>query len=261
MKFFFYYWSLFLLIFLTNAHSQQILWDKAVISEIMREYSIMRANDAMKNNQDLLLNYQQLLIEQEISQEAVRSGLTERIDVIHQLQAARRAILVNAMKDDISRQVPMPDMTAMQLYYHKKINKYTLSEAFKLDIFELDNTNTELLRLAEKMITTKFLEKGLLIKTGAKSISKGDENKWFTEKEINKDVYKALKEMKDGETRMFKLRSNTFVFHRIAYRNKTTIPFENVQSDIIMEIKKQKTEDAWEKYIQHIKNRLNQRNR
>jgi len=67
--------------------------------------------------------------------------------------------------------------------------------------------------------------------------------------------------MKDGETRMFKLRTNAFVFHCIAYRNKTTIPFENVQSDIFMEIKKQKTEDAWEKYIQHIKNKLNQRNR
>ena len=95
MKFFFYYCSLFLLIFITNAQSQQIIWDKAVISEIMRDYSIMRANDAMKNNQDLLLNYQQLLIEQEISQEAVRHGLSERIDVIHQLQAARRAILIN----------------------------------------------------------------------------------------------------------------------------------------------------------------------
>jgi len=260
MKFFFYYCSLFL-IFMTNAHSQQILWDKAVISEIMRDYSIMRANDAMKNNQDLLLNYQQLLIEQEISQEAVRRGLAERIEVIHQLQAARRAILINAMKDDISRQVPMPDMTAMQLYYHKNINKYTLPEAFKLDVFELNDTNTELLRLAEKMISAKYLEKGLLIKTGAKSISKGDENKWFTEKEINKDVYNALKEMKDGEIRMFKLRPKNFVFHRIAYRNKTIIPFENVQSDILMEINKQKTEDAWEKYIQHIKNKLNQGNR
>ena len=243
---------------MTNAHSQQIKWDKAVISEIMREYSIMRANDAMKNNQDLFLNYQKLLIEQEVVQEAVRRGLAERIDVIHQLQTARREILINAMKDDISRQIPMPDMTAMQLYYQKNLNRYTLTEAFKLEVFELDYTNTELLHLAEKINNTKILEKDLLIKSGAKYISKGHENKWFTEKEINKDIYNALKEMKDGEARMFKLKSNAFIFHRIAYRKKTTIPFENVQRDILSEIRKQQTEDAWKKYLQNIKINLNQ---
>jgi len=37
---------------------------------------------------------------------------------------------------------------------------------------------------------------------------------------------------------------------------KTVIAFENVQTDIFMEIKKQRSEDAWKKYPQQVKDKI-----
>ena len=58
-----------------------------------------------------------------VAQEAVRQGLTERLDLSHQLQTARRTVLINAMREDILRQLPTPDMTEMQLTGSNPNNK------------------------------------------------------------------------------------------------------------------------------------------
>ncbi|KPA13532.1 secreted protein [Candidatus Magnetomorum sp. HK-1] len=249
---------LFLLTFLIVSYAAAIppLWDREVISEIMRDNSVARANDAMKNNQDLYLNYQHLLIEQHVAQEAVRRGLTERLDVSHQLQTARRTVLINAMKEDILRQLPAPDMTEMQLYYQNHLAAYTLPDAFKLEVFELDTSNNKLMILAESMKTAKQLDRQKLLQAGAKQVMAESSTKWLSEKQIHKQIYLAVHDMKDHETRLVKLNSGLYFVIRLAYREKFVRPFEKVYSEILMEFKKQGAEKEWQNYLQKIKKQL-----
>ena len=241
---------------MSHAASQPPVWDREVITEVMRDNSLKRANDAMKNNQDLYLNYQHLLIEQHVAQEAVRRGLSERLDVSHQLQTARRSILINAMKEDILRQLPIPDMTEMQLYYHNHLAHYTVHDAFKLDVFELDISNNKLMILAESMKTAKQLDRQKLLLAGAKQVMAESSTKWFTEKQIHKQIYMALHDMKDHDIRLIKLNSGLYFVFRAAYREKFVRPFENVYSEILMEVKKQRAEKEWQNYLQQIKKQL-----
>ena len=142
----------------------------------------------MKNNQDVYLNYQNLMIEQEVSQEAVRRGFCERLDVSHQLLNVRRAILIKAMKDEIFRQIPNPQITELHVYYQDNLSRFTVPDTFKLSIFELDPSNNKLMSIASNMNNNNSIEIDKLVQTGAKQLIKDTDNNWFTEKQMNKSI-------------------------------------------------------------------------
>jgi len=233
-----------------------IVWDQAVIAEIMRENAITGAHDAMNNNQDLYLNYEYLLIEQEIAQEAVRRGLCERLDVIHQLQSARRAILVKAMKADFSRNISSPPMVDMQQYYHKNLKQYAVPEAFKLQIFELDTSNNQLMTLVEQMNTAHQFDFQQLLQAGAKSVKSESKTNWFTKKQLHSKIYQALQKMKNHDIQPIRLNTRFFLVQRMSYRKQGVSPFKNVVHDILVKMKKQKADMMWQNYLQDVKKRL-----
>jgi len=243
-------------IYISQTNAQPPAWDRAVIAEIMRENSIKGAHDAMKNNQSLYLNYQYLLIEQEIAQEAVKLGLCERMDVIHKLQNSRRTILVNAMKEDILRKMPDPPMVELQVYYNKHLNQYTLPETFKIDVFEIDTNNDKLMGLVKNLKTSKQFDLQELLQAGAKKIMTESKTNWFTEKQIHKKIFLALQKMKNLDMQLVKLNSSLFLVHRINYREKVVRPFKHVLNDILVKIKNAQAEAVWQDYLQNVKKRL-----
>ena len=244
------------IIVIPSSFSQPIIWDKEAVSKILKDETFSKANDVILKTQKLYQNYQQLLIEQEIAQEAVRRGLCERLDVNNQLQNARRSILFNALKEDFLRQLPSPKIEEIKRYYEMNINSFTVPEAFKIEAFELDTSNKKLMNFVKVMNSNELLDKKLLLQSGAKKLT-NDVDSWYTKKQIHQSIYKELLKMIDNEAKIVYIEKNAILVLRINYRKKNVKAFDNVYSEIEMNFKKKQFDSEWQKYILSIKKKLN----
>lgn len=213
------------------------------------------AVSAAETQQRLLL--QSLALEQEVAQEAVRRGLTERLDVQNALLTARRQILVQAVRDDIARSVPTPGEDELRTAFTANTNRWVLPPAYLLDMIPLDAENSNLMAQARAVVTGKPVADAALAPfTNLTALVTQASGRWVTTNDIPESLWVELAHMQAGEVRLFDSSGSPLLVRRGPHRDQTPLAFEQVRGQIQLELQMQKAQQAWEEYVARLKQTL-----
>ena len=178
--------------------AQQVNLDQGVASEILRGVTASQVAGALSENQQLLLNYRVVAIEQTIAQEAVQMGPTERLDVQNALQQSRRQILIQARKDELARTIPPASEDDIKSIYKQQPELWTLPAAYKLDVLELDKSNERTMRKAKRMESGEPIPDDKLTSLKSRIIVTQASGQWLSRNLIAPDIWAQLPTMEKG---------------------------------------------------------------
>ena len=230
------------------ASAQQVTLDPAVASEVLRGTVALQAAGALRDNQQLLLDYQSVAMEQELAQEAVKRGLAERMDVQQELQKTRRQTLVRAMHDDIARSVTPPPEEDVKQAFQKDPQRWTLPAGYQLDVFYVDPANSNALAQA-RALTGKAVSDDALKSLNARALVLQSSGRWMSSNDLASAIWTNLPAMKQGDGRLFETESGPLLIRRGAYREQRVPLFDEARAEVHALLLRQKQEEAWQKYL------------
>ena len=231
------------------ASAQTSRFDTAVAAEVMRGTVAAQAAGAMRDNQQLILDYQNVAIEQELAREAAARGLAERLDVGHALEQSRRQILVQALREDLARGVPSPAEKDSQAAYQKDPGRWALPEAYQLDVLQLDGTDAKGLREARALANGKPVSDAALQPLKVKVLGTQASGNWISAAQLAPEIWTNLPAMRQGTVRVFDLNGATLLIRRGMYREMRALSYEQVKGQIEMELRRVKEDAAWQQYL------------
>ena len=140
--------------------------DAALAAEALRGATLNSATVILGRDVESADNYRELALEQAIAVQAGRFGLDERVDVQRALAAARRQVLVQALREEVERQVPGPDEASVRELFDKNKTAFVAPSAYQLTVYEWPKTVTSsTAELTAKLVGTD-VEK-LVVDAGA----------------------------------------------------------------------------------------------
>ena len=229
-----------------SCHAQ---FDQGVAAEAMRGTVAAQAAGAMRDNQQLLLDYQNLAMEQAFAGEAVRRGLAERLDVQNALQTARRQILVQALREDVGRSAPPPTEADVKNAYQAQTNRWVQPSGYQLDVFQVDTADSNAFAQARALAGSKPVGDDKLPGLKARMVLSAASGRWVTTNDVAASIWAALPSMKQAEGRLFDTPGGLLFIRRGAYREARLLPFEQVQGVLQIELIKARQAAAWNDYV------------
>jgi len=229
--------------------AQEARFDAAVAAEVMRGTVAAQAAGAMRDNQQLLLDYQAVALEQELACEAAKRGLTERLDVQHALEQARRQVLVQALKKEVTRRVAPLDEADIKAAYEKEPTRWTSPAAFQIDAYPLDLSDSQDMDRARPLVTGKPVGDERLSGLTAKPVVLQSSGRWLTAHEVAPEVWTNLPAMKSGTARIFQTPAGAMLVRRGAFREPRIPPLEQVRGQIEIELEQQDAEVKWTEFL------------
>lgn len=213
--------------------------------------------EQIKQSPELMDQYKTVLLEQALAQEAVKRGLTERLDVQRALNVARRSVLVRALRDDLIRQLPEPTENEIRSVYSKDKIRWTVPAAYQLDVFSLAASDTQAHDAAMKLATGRpvpdedlaklvNVQTQVLMQSGA----------WLTSNNMNTAIWRGLTLMKEKELRLFPDGPQTLVVRRGPFREPKLLTVQEATPFVRNELIRDRSEQAWSNYLRQVREKI-----
>ena len=201
--------------------------------------------------------YKNVLLEQHLAQEAVKRGLTERLDVQRALNVARRSVLVQALRDDLLRGVPAPTDADIAAAFPKGKEKWVLPEAYQLDVYRIAASDTPAHEAARRLanggpVTDEAL--GKLVNAQAQVTR--ESGGWVSESQMIPAIWTALAEMKMDEVRLFPDGAQTLVIRRGDFRKARSLDLKEASPYVARDILRERSDRLWSNYIDQARSKI-----
>jgi hypothetical protein len=229
--------------------AEEARFDMGVAAEVTRGAAAAQTAGALRENQQLSTEYQNIALEQAVAQEGATRGLTERLDVQHALLQARRQVMVQAVREDLARTLALPPEKDVQAEYQKDPKRWTLPEAFQLDVYAVGAADTNLTNLARSLVTGKPVADDALAGLKAQQLVSQASGRWMSSGDVASSIWTNLAAMKQGEARLFDADAGYVLVRRGGHRDSKVPKFEEVQMSIQGVIMRQKEEASWNTYL------------
>jgi len=228
-------------------------FDRGVAAEAVRGTSINNAMGTMTDNQQLRLEYQRILTEQAIAVEAARLGLTERLDVQHALQAARREVLVSSMRHEVTKNILLPGLTAVTAAYSNNLARWIVPETVLVDIVQISTNDDRTVAAAASVITNKQDNTDRPMPEGVSMIIAG---RWLRAVDFPADVWNTISGMSKCDTELCQAGDSYLLISLHARRHIRTNSFAAARSTIEIEMLRAEEEKVWQSYINRVRKQL-----
>ncbi|NCC52333.1 MAG: peptidyl-prolyl cis-trans isomerase, partial [Spartobacteria bacterium] len=183
-------------------------------------------------------------------------GLTERMDVQHNLQNLRRQALARALRDDIYRNTPAPTEEEIQATYDDNPERWVQPEAYLLDVLQYDPADTGTAVSAEELALQKIVEDDQLETLKGQWLATQVTGPWIASNQVDAVIWTDLAGLQDGQAMVFDNERATLFIRRGAHRMETVLPLEEVRADIRNALLSARQEEAWQSFVENEQKKL-----
>ncbi len=223
--------------------------DPAIAMELLRVASESAAVGAVRSNPDLARMYSSSLLEQELAQEAARRGLAERLDVQRAMLNARRQILIQALRADISRGAAAPTDAEVKRRFEQNRPDLKLPEAVKADLYLVDGAAPNSLETVRAAQAAQQIDPARLQKTRFRLVADAAQA-WAARNVFPEDVWNEVRKMKKDQVRFFSLPDGNYLLVRFEdYRAERPAALEEVAEDLRNQILREHEQKLWDDYL------------
>lgn len=241
-----------LLVGTANVNAQVGPMDFGVASEVVRSLTSERTAIEIQQSTNLLASYRDVAIQQELAQEAVRRGLTERVDVQRTLEQYRRQVLVQALRQDIERRVPQPTDEQLAAAFKERSAGLLLPPAYQMDAWMITPADTQSLALARSFASGKPVADETVAVLAAPRILTADENTWVNAGQMSSNVWSGLMAMQLSEVKLFPDGSNTMVVRRGPFRAQRPLTLDEARPLLIQELRARQAGEQWQAQLEKM---------
>ena len=178
-------------------------FDMGAATEVVRGVLSEDTEAEIRSSTNLMAAYRNQVLAQELTQEAARRGLTERIDVLRTLEESRRSTLITALRNDVTKDVPSPTEDQIKAAYQKQTNRFTGLPAFKLDVVRIPAGDTVGVSAAKALATGNAVTVDQIATLKGTRLASQTNANWLTSGQVSPEIWKGLLEMKQDEVRTF----------------------------------------------------------
>lgn len=229
--------------------------DPALAAEALRGATLNSATTILGRDIESADNYRELALEQAIAVQAGRLGLDERVDVQRALAAARRNVLVQALREEVERQVPGPDEASVRELFDKNKSAFVAPSAYQLTVYEWPKTVASTTAELTVKLVGADLEK-IVADTGGKVVVPAANTDWMVEGRMIPAIWTGLAAMKDGETKWFDGEGGKVRVTRRAYREPKQLAYEEAKNDAARAFIMRKRAEAWQQFLGNLQQQL-----
>lgn len=183
--------------------AQEVPMDYGVASEIVRGMVSEDVGRSIVASTNLMANYRNIALEQELAQEAARRGLTERIDVRRTLEDQRRNTLILALRNEITRTATPPDDATLAAEFKKQQDKLVMPTAQKLDVYSISAGQTQVVERARALAESGADLTATLTNRGFVHVTGQIDEPWFTANQVAPAIWSDLLAMAPGDVEVF----------------------------------------------------------
>lgn len=213
--------------------------------------------EQIQRSPELLQQYQAVLVDQYLAQEAVKRGLTERLDVQRALNVARRNVLVRALREELVRQLPEPSAAELTAAYNKKREQWVVPAAYQLDVFSMAASDTAAHDAAMKLATGRPVPDADLAQlVNVRTQVLMQSGIWLTTNNMLPAIWKGLTLMKEKEVRLFPDGAQTLVVRRGPYREAKQLSLEEARPFVRADLIREKADRVWSNYLQQAREQV-----
>ncbi len=233
----------------SSAKAQQSVLDFGVASEVVRNMMSAEVGQSITTSTNLMANYRNYALEQELAQEAARRGLTERIDVLRSLEDQRRDTLIMALRNDIIRTAEAPSEDAIKKEYQKQKDRLILPPAQKLDVFSVSATQTQLIEKARALAANSTDIAEPLVKRGFIHVSAQLTEPWFTSNQVAGVVWEKVSAMPKGGVDVFPDGDNVLLIRKVDARAARAMTLEEATDVLRNALMRDRQLALWNEFI------------
>jgi hypothetical protein len=213
--------------------------------------------EQIKKSPELQRQYERVLMEQYLAQQAVTRGLSERLDVQRALNVARRSVLVQALREDLFRSIPQATAAEISVAFPKDKDKWTLPAAYQLDVYRIAAADTPAHEAARQLATGKpVTEDGLSQLVNAQQQVTRASGVWLTEQQMTPTIWKDLALMKKDEVRLYPDGAQTLVIRRGDFRNARALDLKEASPYVARDLMRERSERVWSNYLDQARTRV-----
>jgi len=241
-----------LLIFLgwaTLSQAQQSSIDFGVASEVVRNMMSAETSQNILASTNLMANYRNFALEQELAQEAARRGLSERIDVQRSLEDIRREVLIRALRVDITRLAEAPSEDQIKKEFEKLKEQLVMPQTLKLDVYSISAAQTQVVERAKEVLRSEADAVGLLTKRGFVHVTGQLAEPWFTSNQVSEFIWKSLLEMKAGEVDAFPDDNNILLIKKLDKREPRKMTLEEARNGLTRSLMAGRQDALWAEFV------------
>jgi PPIC-type PPIASE domain len=241
-----------LLIFIgwaTMLQAQQSAIDFGVASEVVRNMMSAETSQNILASTNLMANYRNFALEQELAQEAARRGLTERIDVQRSLEDIRREVLIRALRVDITRQAETPSEEQIKSEFEKLKDQLVMPPTLKLDVYSISGSQTQAVEKAKLLLKSETNAVELLTKRGFVHVTGQLAEPWFSSNQVSEYIWKRLSEVKAGEIESFPDGNNILVIKKLDARESRKMTLDEARSGLTRRLMAGRQNALWDEFV------------
>jgi len=238
-----------LFVTVSSARAQNSAVDFGVASEVVRNMMSAEVGQSISSSTNLMANYRNYALEQELAQEAARRGLTERIDVLRTLEDQRRDTLILALRNEIIRAAEAPSEEMIKKEYQKQKERLMLPPAQKLDVFSVSSVQTQLIEKARVLAANSADIAEPLTKRGFIHVSAQLAEPWFTSNQVTAVIWEKITAMPNGGVEVFPDGDNVLLIRKIDSRTSRVMTLEEAQGVLRSALMRNRQETLWNEFV------------
>ena len=243
------WWMGVAVLVVSSARAQENAFDFGVASEVVRNMMSADVGQSIASSTNLMANYRNFALEQELAQEAARRGLSERIDVLRTLENSRRETLILALRNDIIRAAEVPGDEAIKKEYQKQKDRLMLPPAQKLDVFSVSAVQTQLIEKARALAASSPDIAEPLTKRGFIHVSAQLAEPWFTSNQVAGFIWEKVAAMEKGGVEVFPDGNNVLLVRKIDSRAARVMTPEEAQPLLRNALMRDRQAELWNEFI------------
>lgn len=245
-----------ILIFAAETRAQTINMDFGVATEVVRSMMSPDVGASISSSTNLMANYRNFALEQELAQEAARRGLSERIDVRRALEEQRRDILINALRNDVIRTVPPPAEATLRAEFRKQRDELIMPAAQKLDVFSISADQTQTIARAQAFAAESEEIAETLIDRGFVNVSGQLTEPWFAADQMTESIWEAVTAMERGQVEVFPDGANALLIRKLDERAARPMTYEEAEAPLRQFLMRDAQIKRWNEYVEEAGRKL-----
>lgn len=232
-----------------HAHAQTIGLDYGVAAEVVQSMIPQDIGQSISTSTNLMANYRNFALEQELAQEAARRGLTERIDVRRRIEDQRRDTLIMALRNEVIRAAEVPNEAKLKAEFKKQAERLIVPAAQKLDVYSISATQTQAIEKARALLESDPGVSETLAKRGFTHISGQLPEPWFTAAQIAPAIWAELIAMGKDDVEVFPDGGNVLVIRKMDEREARPMTYEEAEAPLRQFLMRDSQNKLWNDYV------------
>lgn len=230
-------------------HAQNIPLDFGVASEVVRTMMSAQTGQSILSSTNLMANYRNFALEQEMAREAARRGITERIDVLRTIEDMRREVLIRALRSEVIAAAKTPSEEEIAREYKKLSDRLVLPKSLRLDVYSISAAETQLFERATAMLSSQEDAAGPLTKRGFVHVTGQADASWFTANQVTEAIWNELLTMPAGEARIFPDGSNVLLIKKLEERESRPMTLDESRELISNLLMRDAQNQLWNDFV------------